>query len=330
MKTIRNLLGKIFRIGIFPLLGVVCTINPGTNAGDYDETVFTANNQGMPLSSLNEGDDIVIYKKDIVVRAHELETESKKESDYFKPVEKSPSQKQEISLLNTVSQYLTEGKKYEARNLLSDLFISGKIPEKQKEIQDQLDKLNEEIVFSPLPSPDAVMYTVQSGDVLARIAKRFNTNYELIMKINGVVPNRLNIGDQLKILTGKTKILVSKRDFTLLLLLNGKYVKQYRVATGKNNKTPVGTFEVKNKMKEPVWYSPDGGVFPYGHKENILGTRWIGFKDKPNQHGYGIHGTTQPETIGTAASNGCIRMLNSDVEELYDFVTSDTEIVIQE
>ncbi|OOP55220.1 MAG: hypothetical protein AYP45_15970 [Candidatus Brocadia carolinensis] len=324
------MLGKIFRIGIFPLIGVVCTINPGTNAGDYDETVFTANNQGMPLSSLNEGDDIVIYKKDIVVRAHELETESKKESDYFKPVEKSLSQKQEISLLNTVSQYLTEGKKYEARNLLSDLFISGKIPEKQKEIQDQLDKLNEEIVFSPLPSPDAVMYTVQSGDVLARIAKRFDTNYELIMKINGVVPNRLNIGDQLKILTGKTKILVSKRDFTLLLLLNGKYVKQYRVATGKNNKTPVGTFEVKNKMKEPAWYSPDGGVFPYGHKENILGTRWIGFKDKPNQHGYGIHGTTQPETIGTAASNGCIRMLNSDVEELYDFVTSDTEIVIQE
>lgn len=327
MKTIRSLLGNIFRIGVFLLVGVVCTINTNTNAGDYDEMVFTANNQGIPLK---DGDDIVIYKKDIIVRAHELETESKKEGDDFKPVEKSLSQKQEISLLNTVSQYLAEGKKYEARNMLSDLFISGKIPEKQKEIQDQLDKLNEEIIFSPLPFPDAIMYTVQSGDILARIAKRFNTNYELIMKINGIAPNRLNIGDQLKILTGKTKILISKRDFTLLLLLNDKYVKQYRVATGKNNKTPVGTFEVKNKMKEPVWYSPDGGVFPYGHKENILGTRWIGFKDKPNLHGYGIHGTTQPETIGTAASNGCIRMLNSDVEELYDFVTSDTEIIIQE
>lgn len=82
-------------------------------------------------------------------------------------------------------------------------------------------------------------------------------------------------------------------------------------------------------MKEPAWYSPDGGVFPYGHKENILGTRWIGFKDKPDLRGYGIHGTTQPETIGTESSNGCIRMLNSDVEELYDFVTLNTEIVIQ-
>lgn len=330
MKKMRKLLEKIVRIGTFPILGVVCTIITNTHAGDYRDTVFTAHNQEKPLSFIKEGNDVVIYKKDIIVRAHELKTESKKEDDDFKPVEKAILQKQEISLLDTASKYLKEGKKYEARNILSDLFINSTIPEKQKEIKDQLDKLNEEIIFSPLPSPDAIMYTVQPGDVLARIAKRYNTTYELIMKINGKIPNRLNIGDQLKILTGKTKILVSKQDFTLLLLLNDKYVKQYRVATGKNNKTPVGTFEVKNKMKEPVWYSPDGGVFPYGHRENILGTRWIGFKDKPNLYGYGIHGTTQPETIGMAASNGCIRMLNSEVEELYDFVTSDTEIIIQE
>jgi len=46
-------------------------------------------------------------------------------------------------------------------------------------------------------------------------------------------------------------------------------------------------------------------------------------------YGYGIHGTTLPESIGTASSNGCVRMVNSDMEELYDFVTSDTEIIIQ-
>ena len=91
----------------------------------------------------------------------------------------------------------------------------------------------------------------------------------------------------------------------------------------------MGTFEVKNKIKEPTWYSPNGGVFPYGHQENILGTRWIGFKDKPDVIGYGIHGTTLPETIGTASSNGCVRMINGEVEELFDFVTLDTEIIIQ-
>lgn len=326
----KNLFEKILRIGIFPVTGVVCTFNTNTHAGDYDTRIFTVHNQEMSPSLIKEGDDIVIYKKDIIVRAHELKTEPKNEANDFKPVAKHVSQKQEISALDTVNTYLKDGKKYEARNILSDLFVNGTLPEKQKEIQYQLDKLNEELIFSPLPSPDAIMYTVQPGDVLARIAKRYNTTYELIMKVNGKDPNRLNIGDQLKILTGKTKILVSKRNYSLLLLLNDRYVKQYRVATGKNNKTPVGTFEVKNKMKEPVWYSPDGGVFPYGHKENVLGTRWIGFKDKPNLYGYGIHGTTQPETIGMAASNGCIRMLNSDVEELYDFVTPDTEIIIQE
>ncbi len=330
MKKMQNLLGKIFGIGILPVMFVVCNINTYTNTGGFDAEVFAAQNQETPISLVKKDDDVVIYKNDIIVRSDELKKEFKKEVDKNKPGEKPASQKQEISALDTVNKDLKEGKKYEARNILSDLFINGSMPEKQKEIKDQLDKLNEEIIFSPIPFPDATMYTVQPGDVLVRIAKRFNTNYELIMKVNGKASNRLNIGEQLKILPGKTRILISKRNFTLLLLLNDKYVKQYRIATGKNNKTPVGTFEVKNKMKEPVWYSPDGGVFPYGSKENILGTRWIGFKDKPNIYGYGIHGTTQPETVGTAASNGCIRMLNSDVEELYDFVTPDTEIVIQE
>ena len=275
--------------------------------------------------------DIIIYKKDIIVRSDELEAEPKKDKNAagFKPIDKPVEKKRETPSLDIVDKYLKEGKKYEARNILSDLFISKKIPEKQKEIKELLDKLNEELIFSSLPSPDATMYTVQPGDVLARIAKQFNTNYELIARINKKSPTRLNIGDKLKILTGKEKILINKSDYTLTLLLNDYYVKQYRIGIGKNDKTPAGTFEVKNKMKEPTWYSPSGGIFPYGHPENILGTRWIGFKDKPGLYGYGIHGTTLPESIGTASSNGCVRMVNSDMEELYDFVTSDTEIIIQ-
>src|SRR3989304_8735561 len=275
--------------------------------------------------------DIIIYKKDIIIRSDELKAEPKKDknAEGTKPIEELVEKKQETPSLDIVDKYLKEGKKYEARNALSDIFINKVIPEKQKEIKELLDKLNEELIFSSLSSPDATMYTVQPGDVLARIAKQFNTNYELIARINKKSPTRLNIGDKLKILTGKEKILINKSDYTLTLLLNDYYVKQYRIGIGKNDKTPAGTFEVKNKMKEPTWYSPNGGIFPYEHPENILGTRWIGFKDKPDLYGYGIHGTTLPESIGTASSNGCVRMVNSDMEELYDFVTSDTEIIIQ-
>lgn len=326
MKIMRNLLIMTFTVGF---LLFVPNIDKNTHTGIYDDEVFAENNQNSPLLPVKKEEEIVVYKKDIIVHSEQLKGGPKNDTEESRPVGRLVPKKQEIPTQDVVDKYLKEGKKYEARNILSDLFLNKKIPEKQKEIKEQLDKLNEELIFSPLPSPDATIYTVQPGDVLARIAKRYNTNYELIMKMNGKDPNRLNIGDQLKILTGKTKILISKSDYTLTLLLNEYYVKQYRIATGKNNKTPVGTFEVKNKMKEPAWYSPDGGVFPYGHKENILGTRWIGFKNKPDLRGYGIHGTTQPETIGTESSNGCIRMLNSDVEELYDFVTLNTEIVIQ-
>ncbi|MCR4319400.1 MAG: L,D-transpeptidase family protein [Candidatus Brocadiaceae bacterium] len=278
-----------------------------------------------------KGKDIIIHKKDIIIRSDELKAEPEKDknAEVFKPIEKPVEKKRETPSLDIVDKYLKEGKKYEARNALSDIFINKKIPEKQKEVKELLDKLNEELIFSPVPSPDATMYTVQAGDIMARIAKQFNTNYELIIRINNKSPTRLNIGDKLKIITGKMKILISKSDFTLTLLLNDLYVKQYRIGIGKNDKTPVGTFEIKNKMKEPTWYSPNGGIFPYGHPENILGTRWIGFKDKPDLYGYGIHGTTLPDSIGAASSNGCVRIVNSDVEELYDFVTLDTEIIIQ-
>jgi len=275
--------------------------------------------------------DIIIYKKDIIIRSDELKAEPKKDknAEGTKPIEELVEKKRETPSLDIVDKYLKEGKKYEARNALSDIFINKKIPEKQKEINELLNKLNEELIFSPLPSPDATMYTVQAGDIMALIAKQFKTNYELIIRINNKSPTRLNIGDKLKILTGKSKILISKSDFTLTLLLNDHYVKQYRIGIGKNDKTPVGTFEVKNKLKEPTWYSPNGGIFPYRHPENILGTRWIGFKDKPDLYGYGIHGTALPDSIGAASSNGCVRMVNSDVEEIYDFVTLDTKIIIQ-
>ena len=51
-------------------------------------------------------------------------------------------------------------------------------------------------------------------------------------------------------------------------------------------------------------------------KSNPLGTRWMGLSAK----GYGIHGTNVPSSIGKSASHGCIRMRQSDLEELFEMV----------
>ena len=65
-------------------------------------------------------------------------------------------------------------------------------------------------------------------------------------------------------------------------------------------------------------------MIPAGDPKNVLGSRWLGIS-KPS---YGIHGTTQPEAIGQSVTEGCVRMRNLEVEELYMLVPEGTEVVI--
>ena len=100
----------------------------------------------------------------------------------------------------------------------------------------------------------------------------------------------------------------------------------------KEGKTPEGTFVIATKIPEPPWYRDDGKMIPFGDKENILGTRWMSIKatgDTPSAEGYGIHGTWDVGSIGKAESAGCVRMINSDVEELYSLVPVGTRVVIR-
>ena len=92
---------------------------------------------------------------------------------------------------------------------------------------------------------------------------------------------------------------------------------------GKENRTPAGNFLITEKLVDPAW-TPPGKYIPSGDPENVLGTRWLKLTPTngtdPSLEGYGIHGTTEPETVGTSCSAGCVRLRNEDVEELYDFI----------
>jgi len=228
-----------------------------------------------------------------------------------------------------IAEYLKKGKRFEARNKLSDLYFKETDPEIRNKIKERLDELNKILVFSRTPSPDAFFYKVIPGDSLVKIAKKFNTNYAFIMRINNKGRTLIKIGERLKILKGELSLLVDKSDYTLTILLNNHFIKQYPVGIGKSDKTPVGVFVIDNKLVNPTWYSPEG-VYQYGHPKNVLGTRWIGFEDTDGLYGYGIHGTANPDSIGKDMSNGCIRLRNDNVEELFDFVKAKTRVVMQE
>ncbi len=246
-----------------------------------------------------------------------------------KAVTKKKKNNNSILTHKLVAEYLKKGKKFEARNELSDLYFRETDNNKRKEIKNKLDELNEVLVFSRTPSPDAVFYKVKPGDSLVKVANKFDISYEFIMRINNKPRTLIKIGERLKILKGKISLLVDKNDYTLTILLDGHFIKQYPIGIGKSDKTPVGVFVVDNKLINPTWYSPEG-VYKYGHPKNVLGTHWIGFEDKEELFGYGIHGTTEPDSIGKDMSNGCIRLKNEDVEELFDFVKPKTRVVMQE
>ncbi len=111
------------------------------------------------------------------------------------------------------------------------------------------------------------------------------------------------------------RIVVSIPDRKLALLEGDRVIKVWRTAVGtKATPSPGGTCVIVNRVTNPAYYR-SGKVIKPG-PSNPVGTRWLGLSLK----GFGIHGTNIPGSIGRKASPGCIRMLNRDIEELFDLV----------
>jgi lipoprotein-anchoring transpeptidase ErfK/SrfK len=110
-------------------------------------------------------------------------------------------------------------------------------------------------------------------------------------------------------------VLVSIPDRKLAVIENGNVVATFPVAVGAAaSPSPTGEFQIVNRVSNPTYYRP-GTVIPSG-KNNPVGTRWVGLSQK----GYGIHGTNAPRSVGHAASHGCIRLGNRDIEKLFTMV----------
>lgn len=189
-------------------------------------------------------------------------------------------------------------------------------------------ELSTKVHFGPTPPSGVTTYTIAKGDVLTRVADAHHTDYRLIQRLSRLQNDRVRIGQRLRVPQAPVTVVVLKKDFELIVLFNGNALKIYDIATGKDDRTPEGSFRIGTKMEKPDWYSPEGKVYRYGSKENILGTRWLAFENTEEHQGFGIHGTTLPDSIGTESSMGCVRMRNEEVEELYDLVPRGTEVRI--
>jgi lipoprotein-anchoring transpeptidase ErfK/SrfK len=231
------------------------------------------------------------------------------------------------SAISDARAALDAGQLADAKKQLDQIVATTPDPEAIKLLGD----VNIKMLKSAIPMAGKERYSIQSGDYLQKIAKKYNTTVELIKDMNGMQTDTIRAGAAVMVYNGDFSIRVSKNQNTLDLMAGDKLFKRYSVGTGKWGKTPAVQFKIVDKITEPPWTRfTDGKQIEYGDPENVLGTRWMKIvsAEHPEITGFGIHGTWERDSIGKQSSAGCIRMLNEDVEELFDLVPRKTTVII--
>ena len=129
-------------------------------------------------------------------------------------------------------------------------------------------------------------------------------------------------------------IVISKQDMKLRRYdLKGNILEEYPIACGRNygnkkkrgdNRTPEGVFTVQQIQNASAWTHDfrDGK----GEIKGAYGSHFI--RLKTGFQGIGIHGTHAPESIGTRATEGCIRLKNEDLLKLVNNIKLDMVVII--
>ena len=127
-------------------------------------------------------------------------------------------------------------------------------------------------------------------------------------------------------------VTISREDRRVRVFQGGSLARSYRVAVGEPKyPTPTGRFAVQTMQRNPAWNVPQsawagdlaGETIPGGDPRNPLVARWIGFNGS-----VGFHGTKSVDSLGRAASHGCVRMSAADVTDLFERVRSGTPVLV--
>jgi len=162
-----------------------------------------------------------------------------------------------------------------------------------------------------------------------RRKKRFRLNKRYL-------PQRVRYLNRYK----RGSIVVDTRNHFLYLVESPVTARRYGVGVGKAGLAFKGSARIRRKAVWPKWtptknmirrepqkYARYAGGVP-GGLGNPLGSRALYlYKGKRDTY-FRIHGTTQPRSIGRSVSNGCIRMINAHVEDLYERVPLGTRVVV--
>ena len=219
-----------------------------------------------------------------------------------------------------------------ARDKLNQALRSKTISAQQvKFAKDKLSELADSWLFNRIALPGDTLcehYKVQPGDLLSEIGKKHKVPYEILMEVNKISdPRTLQAGQTIKVINGPFHAKVYRSTFTIDVYLRNTYVRTFKVGLGiAGSETPTGLWRVApgGKLIEPEWTDPSGHTYYPTDPDYPLGSRWIGLEglegNAKGRQGFAIHGTHKPETLGTASSQGCIRLENGNAILVYNML----------
>ncbi len=220
----------------------------------------------------------------------------------------------------------------EARDRLNETLPLPMSEQQRKFVKEKLSELADKWLFSRTIFPQDKLcgfYKVQPGDLLSTIGKRFKVPYEILMEINNIIhPRALQAGEVIKVINGPFHARVYRSTFAMDLYLQNTFVRSFPVGLGKPGmETPTGLWAVREdgKLIAPTWTDPiSGKTYEPEDPDYPLGSRWIGLEglkgDAVGRTGFAIHGTKDPNQIGIAGSQGCVRLHNGNAILLYNLL----------
>jgi len=243
---------------------------------------------------------------------------------------------QVTEILNQAKQLISQGKHIQAREALND-YLKDRLSDPTSEpVREKALDLGQQTILGPKVYPDdtlCVSYKVDVGDTFVRLAKRNKVPYQFLCKINQCDdPRRLMEGQRVKLVKGPVHLKVVMHELTMYVFLQDTLFAKYDVGLGKNGKTPSGKWIVEDRIRKPVYVDPDtGDTYGPNDPNNPTGGFWIRLRgvegETVGKTGFGIHGTTEPDSIKKFMSKGCIRMRNEDMSQVFDLLSPDvTEV----
>lgn len=216
-----------------------------------------------------------------------------------------------------------EGKLLEARTALTNFIQQYPNGLHVGEAQDLLGEINVSILLSDYPAPEKEEYTVRRGDVLAKIAREFQTTPEMIMRTNNLSGTMLRIGQKLHLSRPEFSILIQRNAKLLYLLDHDHFFRRYHILKEKLPGTPPA--KINTRVAEIMAWK-NGKRIGLGSPQFLNSTRWIRLATP----GYVIY--SEPDEVHQILdipppSEG-FGMAATEVEELSSLVNPKTAVTI--